>query len=262
MAVAAQQINILVITILGTGTLGAVSWLGYAFRIFQLPVGILGVSLANSNMVYFSMAWKNNQRDLAIQHLRTSYELAWMCLICAFCVFFLLSEQTVAIIFQRGEFDALDTHNTAKALCAYLIGLPFYGIYKIFSPVFFAIERPKIALASSLIAIAANIVFCTLLVGSYGFSVLALGASLSIALNCLIQGCLLVKLLRLPWHFFCGVGLIKYFIAGGLCWAMGAWMLRRGIGDNLIDYFLCVAAMGGVYGAILALFRFSRSFRV
>ena len=57
--IGANQINILVTTILATGTLvGAVSWLNYAFRLFQFPIGVLGVSVANSNLVHFSEHYK------------------------------------------------------------------------------------------------------------------------------------------------------------------------------------------------------------
>ena len=51
---AATQINLLITTILATSTvIGAVSWLNYSFRLFQLPVGILGVSIGNSNLVHY-----------------------------------------------------------------------------------------------------------------------------------------------------------------------------------------------------------------
>ena len=63
---AATQINLLVNTILASGTIvGAVSWLSYAFRLFQLPVGILSVSIGNSNLVHFSEAWKTGEKEKA-----------------------------------------------------------------------------------------------------------------------------------------------------------------------------------------------------
>jgi len=61
--IAATQINVIVTTILATGTVvGAVSWLTFAFRLFQFPVGILSVSIAGSNLVHFSDAWKSGKK--------------------------------------------------------------------------------------------------------------------------------------------------------------------------------------------------------
>jgi len=71
---AATQINLLVNTILASTTVvGAVSWLSFAFRLFQLPVGILSVSIGNSNLVHFSKAWKEGDKEEAKSLLETSY---------------------------------------------------------------------------------------------------------------------------------------------------------------------------------------------
>ncbi|MDH5415304.1 MAG: murein biosynthesis integral membrane protein MurJ, partial [Flavobacteriaceae bacterium] len=63
---AASQINLIINTILASSTVvGAVSWLSFSFRLFQLPVGILSVSIGNSNLVLFSKAWKAGEKEEA-----------------------------------------------------------------------------------------------------------------------------------------------------------------------------------------------------
>ena len=71
---AATQINLIVNTILASSTLvGAVSWLSFSFRLFQLPVGILSVSIGNTNLVHFSKAWKGGDFEEARKILASSY---------------------------------------------------------------------------------------------------------------------------------------------------------------------------------------------
>ncbi|MCO4756233.1 MAG: murein biosynthesis integral membrane protein MurJ, partial [Bacteriovoracaceae bacterium] len=143
--IAATQINVLINTILATGTMiGAVSWLTYAFRLFQFPVGILSVSIAGSNLVHFSDAWKSNEKEKAVGYLSTSYFLSFLVISPAFALLYSMAEPTVHLVFERGAFDASDSTMTTMALRYYLYGLPFYGLYKIFAPTFFTLDRPKI----------------------------------------------------------------------------------------------------------------------
>ncbi len=224
--IAANQVNIFVTTILATGTqLGAVSWLTYAFRLFQFPVGVLSVSIAGSNLVHFSDLWKEGNKKEAIEILKMSYSLSWLSLIPAFCLLYVLSDETVRLIFERGAFDVEDTFQTGKALQAYLIGLPFYGLYKIFAPTFFALDRPQVPVGISIFSIIANLIFCLLLVPYHGFEVLALGTSLSMALNCLLQVCFLRKELGLGLGFFLNRRVVKFFIAGIGCF-LTTWLAK------------------------------------
>lgn len=219
--IAANQINILITTVLATGTvLGAVSWLTYSFRLFQFPVGVLSVSIAGSNLVHFSDEWKAGRVAEARQILRASYKFSWFVIIPALALMFALSEQSVHLVFQRGAFSDYDTQQSTLALKAYLIGLPFYGLFKIFGPTFFSLDKAKIPVFISIFAISMNVIFCITMVPRYGFSILALGTSLSIMINCLIQGYFLRRFLELPMSFFIDLSIIKYFISGLIVFAV------------------------------------------
>lgn len=218
--IAATQINVLVTTILATGTVvGAVSWLTYAFRLFQFPVGILGVSIGGSNLVHFSDDWKSNQKQRAIQTLQSSYILSFVLILPALALMSALSYETVVLVFERGAFSSFDSTQTTLALNAYLLGLPFYGLYKIFGPVFFAIDRPRIPVLISVSSIVLNIIFCTLLTKHYGYGVLALGTSLSMAVNVFMQCLFLAPLLKLQLRFFFPLRLVKIFLAALMAFA-------------------------------------------
>lgn len=211
---AATQVNLLITTILATGTVvGATSWLNYSFRLFQLPVGILSVSIGNSNLVHFSEAWKKKDIEGAKAQLQQSYYLSFLTVMPALVVLYCLSEEIVNVIFERGRFDRESTLMTAEALRMYAIGLPSYGLYKILVPTFYALDRQKIPVISSLFSIAFNIAFCLLLTPVYGFKILALGTTLSVLVNAAFQSWVLKKDLSLSWGFFFSRRIFKVLAA-------------------------------------------------
>lgn len=210
---AATQVNLLIVTILASGLPGAVSWLNYSFRLFQLPVGILSVSIGNSNMVHFSEAWKKKDVAGAKKTLETSFYLSFLTNMPAVIILFVLSEEIIGLIYERGKFLHWDTVWTAQALRMYAIGLPFYGLYKIFVPTFYALDRQKIPVFASLFSIGMNISFCLLLVPIFGFKILALGTTLSMFINSAIQSWVIKKDLDLNWSFFFSLRVGKTVLA-------------------------------------------------
>lgn len=211
---AATQINLLVNTILATGAaVGATSWLNYAFRLFQLPVGILSVSIGNSNLVHFSSNWKAGRREEAVSTLSSAYFLSFLSVMPSMVLLYIYSEEVINLIFERGKFSRASTLMTASALRMYVLGLPLYSLYKIWVPTFYAIDRQKVPVISSLISIGVNILFCWLMTPLFGFSMLALGTTLSMLLNCLILAVMLKKDLQLSWGFFVNIRLLKLMMA-------------------------------------------------
>lgn len=211
---AATQINVLISTILATGTVvGAVSWLSYAFRLFQFPVGVFSVSIAGSNLVHFSDSWKEGDKSKAKEYLYTSYFLSILILIPATFLLSALSVQSVHLIFERGLFKFNDTIQTTLALNYYMVGLPFYGFYKVFAPIFYTLDKPRIPIIISIISILVNIIFCVALVPYYGFKILALGTSVSMLFNSALLGILLKRDLELNWNFFFNLRIFKIFFA-------------------------------------------------
>lgn len=206
---AAAQVNLLITTILATPIVGATSWLNYSFRLFQLPVGILSVSIGNANLVHFSEAWKKGDKDAAKAQLQNSYFLSFFTVMPALVVLYCLSDEIVNLIFERGRFTRESTLMTGEALRMYALGLPFYGLYKIFVPTFYALDRQKIPVMASLLSIAFNICFCLTLTPIFGFKVLALGTTLSVFVNSVFQSWVLKKDLSLSLGFFISPRILK-----------------------------------------------------
>lgn len=256
---AASQINLLITTILATGTLvGAVSWLNYAFRLFQLPVGILSVSIGNSNLVHFSEAWKKGDEKGAKAQLQSSYYLSFLTVMPALVVLFTLSDEIINVIFERGRFDHYSTLMTGEALRMYALGLPFYGITKILVPTFYALDRQKIPVISSITSIIFNIVFCVTLVPVYGFKVLALGTTLSVLLNSTIQSWVLKGDLGLSWGFFFSLRMSKVlgssvFTALVVETLLKSEFFHRPFLERCFFLTVLIMAIGVLYGSCLVL---------
>ncbi len=256
---AATQVNILVTTILATGTMiGATSWLNYSFRLFQLPVGILSVSIGNSNLVHFSEAWKKGDEKGAKESLQSSYYLSFLTVMPALVVLYCLSDEIVNLIFERGRFDRNSTLNTAMALRMYALGLPFYGLYKILVPTFYALDRQKVPVLASMFSIAFNIGFCLLLTPLYGFKILALGTTLSVLLNALILSWVLNQRLCLSASFFFNPRMYKVMGSSLACIGILEWIKVELFAQPFFIKCLWVAAqiaiVGIVYAGILVLF--------
>ena len=257
---AATQINLIVTTIIATGTVvGAVSWLGYAFRLFQFPIGVLGVSIANSNLVHFSDAWKKGDKKTACDLLHSSYHF---CLFLIFPVMALLmasSDSLIHLVFERGAFDSEDASMTTQAFRFYLFGLPFYGVYKLLLPVFYVLDRPRIPVIASVISIAFNIVFCLLLTPRYGFFILAAGTGLAMLINSTIQMAVLMRYLKLGISFFFDLRLFKFAASSIVCYLLANYLVTHyfQLHDALlkkITVFLGIWGAGAVlYGILLTI---------
>ncbi len=217
-SVVTNQLNMIVVTILATGTqVAAVSWLNYAYRLFQFPLGVLGVSTANANLVYFNTHYKNGDIKKALEFLKSSFNVMSMVVIPALALILALSFESIHILFERGAFNREDSILTAQALNLYIIGLPFFCAYKIFLSVFFSIDKQHIPIIISAISTAFSIIFSITLVDNYGFSILALGVSLAMIINCLSQGIILTFKLNLPWSFFINLKLVKFILGAITC---------------------------------------------
>ncbi|MCY4644316.1 MAG: murein biosynthesis integral membrane protein MurJ [Bacteriovoracales bacterium] len=271
---ASTQINLVVNTILATSTVvGAVSWLSFAFRLFQFPVGIMGVSVANSNLVLFSEAWKKGDRKRALATLKQAIRLSLFLLLPAAALLWALCLPMVQVVFERGEFGPRDSLNTAKALGLYSLGLPFYGLYKVFVPVFYALDKEKIPVLTSALSVGFNVAFCVALVPHYGFAVLALGMGVSIFLNISIQALALKRCLACPWGVFFDVKTLKMTVASllaalGIALAQSSWgageVFSQGLGGrllSLISYALCGVFIYGISLLLMGEKLAKRSFR-
>ena len=181
---AATQINVAVNTILATSQGdGAVSWISYAFRIMQLPIGIFGVAVAQATLPVISRQAASGDKDSMAGTLASSIRLSafinlWACFACV-----ALAEPVIRIIYQHGRFGIADTLATTSVLRAYSIGLVFYALIKILGPAFYALEDTKVPVKASIISIVVAIVLSLALIKPFGYICLPFSSSMAAIVN-------------------------------------------------------------------------------
>jgi putative peptidoglycan lipid II flippase len=183
LGVAAAQINLLVNTWLATGESGAVSALGYAFRLMYMPIGIFSVSVATAAIPDLTRHAAADDRDQMRTTLSFALRLILMLTVPATVGLMVLANPIVELIYERGQFGAGSTVLVATALLFYAPGIIGYSLVKILSPSFYALRDARTPMVVSLMAIGANLVLNLWLNSVMGFSGLALGTSIAANLN-------------------------------------------------------------------------------
>ena len=184
LAGAGVQINLLVNMVLATGEgTGAVSWLGFAFRVMYLPIGLFGVSIATATLPAVSRHAAQEQMDGIRGAVSRALRMMLILNVPAMVGLIVLADPIVGLIFERGSFLPSDTSATAAALCFYAPGLLGYSAVRIAVPCFYALKNSFTPMVISLFAVALNIVLNLILVQVMGFRGLALGTSLAAIVN-------------------------------------------------------------------------------
>ena len=197
LAGAAVQINLLVNMVLATGQgTGAVSWLGYAFRVMYLPIGLFGVSIASATLPVVSRHAAREDIDGIRDAVSRALRLMLVVNVPATVGLIALGVPVVQLIFERGSFTPEDTAATAAALLFYAPGLAGYSAVRIAVPCFYALGSSVTPTAISMAAVTLNIVLNLLLVELMGYRGLALGASIAALANAVI----LLTVLRRRLH--------------------------------------------------------------
>lgn len=134
------QINIAVGTIIASTQAGAVSYLYYADRIYQLPLGIVGIAIGVVLLPDLSRLLRANNARGALTTQNRALEFGLALTLPAAVALVAIPYPIVDVLFQRGAFTDADASATTAALAAYAIGLPAFVLIKVFSPAFFARE--------------------------------------------------------------------------------------------------------------------------
>jgi putative peptidoglycan lipid II flippase len=159
----AVQINVLVNTFFVSQIDGGRSWLSYAFRLMQFPIGVFGVAIGTAAIPALSRLAAQDDIPGFRKTLSSSIGLVFFLTLPSACGLVVLSEPIIRLLYERGAFTAADTMMTAWALAAYTIGLTGYAAIKVLSPSFYALDDAKkpmiIALCSIVINAGASYVF-------------------------------------------------------------------------------------------------------
>ncbi len=203
------QINIFVGTIIASGTASAISYLYYADRLYQLPLGIIGIAIGVVLLPELSRHLKANRPEEAKEAQSKSLLMAMLLGIPSAAALFVLASPIIEVLFQRGAFDATATTATAAALSVFAFGLPAFVLIKVFQPGFFAREDTLTPTLLAAASVSLNIGLSLLLFPEYSHVGIAFATSASAWLNAI---CLAGFLIWRGHFFLSGAQLLRHVL--------------------------------------------------
>ena len=190
----ATQVNLFINTFFASSCAeGSVSWLQYAFRLVQLPIGVFGVAFSIATMPVLARHAARKDIQGMRETLVSSLTMVFCLTIPATAGLILLSEPIIRLIFERGAFTSIDTTATAQALSLYAVGLFAYSANKILVPVFYALNDTKYPVFASFLAVAANVSIIYATIDSFQHKAIALSMSCTMVVNFLFLSLILYK---------------------------------------------------------------------
>ena len=268
-ALAAVQVTVLVNTLLASLLPeGTVSYLYYADRVMEFPLGVFGVALATAALPIMSGQAARGEHRALTDMLGFSLRLSVFVALPAAVGLIALGHPIVRLLFERGEFTPADAIATTQALAGYAVGLPAFSATRIAAQTFYALGDTRTPVWTGLASVAANVVLAIILMWPLQHVGLALASSLSAYVNLLLLCWLLRRrlgplggrqmagsLLRtggasaalLLWCVWAGARL-------GAGWAGAAWTLGA-LAAGMLVFLLAAAALrapelGALFGML------------
>ncbi|PLX49055.1 MAG: murein biosynthesis integral membrane protein MurJ [Desulfobulbaceae bacterium] len=255
----ATQLNIFVNTNFASSCeQGSVSWLQYAFRLMQLPIGLFGVALSMASLPLISRYAARKEYAELKEAFVSSLVMGFCLSIPAACGLWILAEPIVAVLFGHGSFGGTDVLRTAEAVRFYSLGLFAYAAVKITAPVFYALGDTKYPVFGSFIGVGVNLLLVVSLIDALSYRATALSLSGAMACNFLFLFVVLYRKLAGLSLAYVGKGLLKILMAAGLMSLSVAGLARlfeAGLNGALLlqigSLLLCIVGGMLVYGGLL-----------
>jgi putative peptidoglycan lipid II flippase len=255
LGVAAVQINVVVNSSFASLVSdGAISWLSYAFRLMQLPIGVFGVAVATTALTHLSRDAAQNDLALLAGTLRRGLRMVLFLTVPSMVGLALLGVPIIRLIYEHGRFGENATIQTARALTGYALGLAAYAAVKVVAPAFYALGRTRVPLVGSVVAVLANLLWNFATFRSLGHFGLALGTSIAATMNLLVLVSAFQTQVKglLTRDFFAALARI---VGASLIMGAAVWFLSQhleqlashGLAVRFLKALAPVAAGGAVY---------------
>ena len=210
---------------------GAMSFLNYADRLNQLPLGVIGIALGTAILPALSRLIGADDKAGAQRLMGTATELSMLLTIPAAAALFVCAEPLVTAIFQGGRFNEEDAEITAAVMAALSAGLPAYVLIKVFTPGYYARGDTKTPVYTALVALAVNIAVILLLIDDLEVVALPVAAASAAWTNCV----LLYAGLHMKGRFEVPrpvLGRIARQVFAALLMAALLWWMREALAGN------------------------------
>ena len=266
-AASGMQINVLVSQVLAGFEEGARSLLAYADRLYQLPLGLVGVAVGVAILPRLARATRSGEGEAADRMLDDGIGLALSLTLPAAVALALAPSQLIDGLFARGAFTGEDAILAGQALFHFAWGVPAFVLIKVLAPGFFAREDTKTPMLFALISVAINtalgagLFFWLKSLGQPGFPGLAIATSAAAWVN---AGLLFLTLRARSWYApgrrlisrLVSAGLASAAMGGGLVWILMREDTMRALvpGGRLVDTLAFIAAGILLYGVAALVF--------
>ncbi|WP_288905032.1 murein biosynthesis integral membrane protein MurJ [uncultured Sneathiella sp.] len=224
-----MQINILVGTIIASFlATGSISYLYYADRVYQLPLGVIGIAVGTALLPMLSRQLRKGEETAAMNSMNRAMELSLLLTLPAAAALMVIPEEITSVLFQHGEFTAVASQATASALLAFATGLPAFVLVKILAPGFFAREDTTTPVIVGIFAMIMNVVLSLILIRYLDHVGIALATSLSSWFNVL----LLFIILRRRGHYTADARLLRRLvgmIVASVIMSVGLYFARENL---------------------------------
>ena len=178
------QINVFIDTVIASFLpTGAVSYLYYADRLNQLPLGVIGIAVGTVLLPEMARLLKNGDAAAAASSQNRCLELSLLLTLPAAAAFLVVAHPIMQVLFQRGAFSAGDAAASAQTLMAYAVGLPAFVLLKSLIPGFHARQDTATPVRVAVAAVAVNVGLKLVLMGPLAQVGLAVATSASAWVN-------------------------------------------------------------------------------
>ena len=246
----AQQINLLVSTALSGWLLasGSITYIYYADRLNQLPLGLIGIGLGTILLPTISRLLSTGQEQVAMETQNRGIELALFLTLPATVAFLTVAEPIVRGLFQYGLFTAEDAERCGWALSAFSIGLPSYVLVKVLTPGYYARGDTRTPVRYAMLSILINIIGNFALIPLVGH----VGPPLATALASTVNVVMLYSTLVKRGHFAADTQLrrrlprlaVAAVAMGGVLFA-GEGLLEPWLGGAMVTRYAALALLVG-----------------
>ena len=231
---------------------GALSYVNYADRLNQLPLGIIGIALGTAILPALSRHIGGKERAAADRVQSNAIELAMLLTLPAAVALAICALPFVTIVFLGGRFAAEDTLITAGVLRALVAGLPAYVLIKVLTPAFYARADTRTPVYAALAALAFFVVFNLLFLYRFGVVGVAAASAIGAWLNCVILYFILVR----RDHYRASGKLLSRLarlLLAAIAMAVALWFVREAMtsfySGSLIERLFAFGMLTGVGSA-------------
>jgi len=236
---------------------GSISYLFYADRLNQLPIGVIGVALGTVLLPMLARNIAEGNEEQVSANQNKAIELGLFFTIPAAVAFMVVPYQLIHVLFERNAFTAEDSWQTAYALMAYAAGLPAYVLAKVFSPGYFARKDTRTPVKFALVALVVNLMLNLILMQYFAHVGLAMATAISAWLNVAMLAGGLVRRGHFSFDRKIVTRIIKYvsasIVMGGVVWLVSGRMTDMFAGHLAMKILALLVVIFSGVGCYLAM---------